>query len=481
MSTMAGKSDEGRSQPVVVRSPADVLRLLVATATLLALLLTEWLFGAAVVGFTHDLLRGLDALGETFITAVVVVTRVVALALLGAGLVVVVVRGHWRVLATAVLGAAAGAAIFAVADIWVETQRAALVELSDVAGPLSAPRFPSSTGLAVVAAVVTAAGPWITRRYRRLGWVLTFGLSAGVFVATPVSAAVGVAIASGWTAGALAVVALGAPSRRPTRESVIDGLRAVGVDLASLEPASVDARGSTPYFGSTADGRPLFVKTLARDERDADLLFRLYRYAMPRNLGDERPFSSLRRAVEHEAFMSLAAAQLGVRTPRIIGLAHAEPEGFTLCYEAVAGRSLDRVDAADLTDHVQAQIWNQLGILRRHRVAHRDLRLANLFLDRDGRIWLIDFGFAELAVSDLLLATDLCELVTSLSTKVGAARAVAGGSAAVGMDALRAALPRLHATYLSGATRTAIKDAPQLLDDIRARLAASAVPGAVST
>ena len=40
-------------------------------------------------------------------------------------------------------------------------------------------------------------------------------------------------------------------------------------------------------------------------------------------------------------------------------------------------------------------------------IAHRDLRLANVFLAADGVVWMIDFGFSELAASDLLMATDL--------------------------------------------------------------------------
>ena len=62
--------------------------------------------------------------------------------------------------------------------------------------------------------------------------------------------------------------------------------------------------------------------------------------------------------------------------------------------------------------------------LRGHRIAHRDLRLANVFLDNSGQVWLIDFGFSEVAASDLLLATDVAELLASSSLCVGAARAV---------------------------------------------------------
>ena len=111
------------------------------------------------------------------------------------------------------------------------------------------------------------------------------------------------------------------PSGRPG-QSIAAGLAAVGQPLAKLEQASLDARGSTPYFGTAPDGSKLFVKALGADERSADLLFRIYRRLQPRDLGDEKPDSSLRRAVEHEALVSLAARQLGVRTPRVRGVRH---------------------------------------------------------------------------------------------------------------------------------------------------------------
>ena len=92
--------------------------------------------------------------------------------------------------------------------------------------------------------------------------------------------------------------------------------------------------------------------------------------------------------------------------------------------------------------------------MRAHRIAHRDLRLANVFLADDGEAWIIDFGFSELAASDALLATDLAELLASSTTQVGAERAVAAGLAAVGPDAIVTALDRLQLPMLSGATRT---------------------------
>ena len=144
-----------------------------------------------------------------------------------------------------------------------------------------------------------------------------------------------------------------------------------------------------------------------------------------------------------------------------------------LAYQAVDGWSLDRVSPVLVTDELLAAVWCQLVQLRRHRIAHRDLRLANVFVDVDGQVWLIDFGFSELAASDLLLATDVAELVASSALLVGAGRAVSAAAAAVGWPALAAARGRLRPWSLSGATRRCLRDRPGLIDEIRRRIAAA--------
>ena len=114
-----------------------------------------------------------------------------------------------------------------------------------------------------------------------------------------------------------------------------------------------------------------------------------------------------------------------------------------------------------------------MSLLRRHRIAHRDLRLANLFRADDGRVWMIDFGFSEIAASDLLLATDVAELVASSSVVVGSERAVAPALATVDHDLLVVAADRLEPWALSGATRAAMKQRPGALDDLAVRLRAT--------
>ena len=226
-----------------------------------------------------------------------------------------------------------------------------------------------------------------------------------------------------------------------------------------------------PTSGPTTDGTALFVKALGADERSADLLFRIVRsLSCPGTSATSAPSPRCAAPSSTRLSWPWPPATSACRRRRLAGFATAEPDGFVLAYEAIDGRSLDRVDPDELTDDVLAGIWEQIAILRDHRIAHRDLRLANVFLADDGEVWMIDFGFSELAASDLLLATDLAELVASLSLKVGPERAVALAEAAVGSDDLEAALPRFDPKFLSGATRTAIKENPELIADVRSRI-----------
>jgi glycosyltransferase 2 family protein len=453
-----------------VRSPADVLRMAVAAFLLLVLLVVQWLFGDTLVVFMSQLLGGLAAIPDWILDALVVGSRLLALAVLAYLLLRVGLRHRWQAFSAMLCAGVLAAALVVLLDGVAQVDSGETVVPDLDLGPLSAGWFPSAAGVAVLAALLTATAPWTSRRWRRMGWVAVVGLTLVRFLASAVSFDSLRAVLIGWLAGGATLVALGAPLRRPTAETISAGLAAVGLPLASITPASVDARGSTPYFAVGADGGKLFVKALGRDERSADLLFRVYRWAQRRDLGDERPFSSLRRAVEHEAFLSLAARDLGIPTPRFRALATADPGAFVIAYDAVDGRSLDRVPLEQMTDDVLAAIWEQLGVLRAHRIAHRDLRLANLFLGADSSVLIIDFGFSEIAASDLLLANDVAEFVASSSIVVGAERAVAPALASVDAATLALAAERLRPWSLSGATRTAMSERTGLLDDLARRL-----------
>jgi len=455
------------------RSPNDVLRLVVAVAALLAVRLLQLILGDDAVDAARDLWRGLDTLPSWLVATLVLAAWGGGAALFVGGGALAVWQRRWRALAVTSLGAAIALGLAALLGWADEPTAPPVADVGGAAGWFA--DHPTATELlvAVTAAVATAAGPWVGRFWRRQAWGVVIALVVTRALVSPVAFASVRALLVGWCAGALAVVVVGTPPRRPRGAAIASGLRAVGVPVRRLDQASLDARGSTPWFAEGTDGRRLFVKALGTDERSADLLFRLYRRLSPRDLGDEAGYLSLRRAVEHEALLALAARDLGVRTPRVVALASAEPDAFVLVYEAVDGRSLDRLAPEEIDDELLRSIWAQVRVLRTRRLAHRDLRLANVFVAADRQVWMIDFGFAELAAGDTLLAADVAELLAATSLPVGVDRALAAAVAELGPEIAATAAARLQPWALSGATRTNLRQRPGLLDELRARVAAT--------
>src|SRR4051794_1830796 len=252
----------GMSEPIrqpVGRSPADILRVVVAAVIVLILLLLEWLVGDTLVAFASDLLRGLDAVPQWIIDVIVIGTRVLVVVVLGGGLVWILYGRRWRMLLTVLAAGALAVVVYGWANGLIDTRGADVVDVDGNLGLLTSDRFASTAAVAAVSGILTAAAPWLDRRWRKLGWTLVLGLMITTFIAAPIALGAIVALAIGWLCGAALLVAAGAPSRRPTTQAVIDGLGAVGLPVQRLDRAGVDARGSTPYFGVAADGDKLFV------------------------------------------------------------------------------------------------------------------------------------------------------------------------------------------------------------------------------
>ena len=274
------------------------------------------------------------AVPDWLLTTLIAGTRLLTAAVLVGGLLWTAVRARWAAPVSMVLGGVIAAVLVALLDGLAGVEEGAVVATPDSdIGLFTSGSFPTTIGLGVFAGALTAGAPWLSRRWRQVGWVAVIVLMLVRTLTSEMSFGSVQAVLLGWFAGAAAIVIVGAPARRAGAESIASGLATVGLAVDQITPASVDARGSTPYFAVTPDGERLFVKVLGRDERSADLMFRLYRKLQRHDLGDGRPFSSLRRAVEHEALLALAARDLGVRTPRLRTIAVAEPDSVVIVYD----------------------------------------------------------------------------------------------------------------------------------------------------
>jgi undecaprenyl-diphosphatase len=331
--------------------------------------------------------------------------------------------------------------------------------------------FPSGH-TAVAAALATVAAPWLPRPLRGLSWAVVAVVAvARVYVGAHLPFDVVGGMAVGWVTGAVVHLVRGAPVRLPTVEQVVTALRRMGLAASTAIPVLADARASTPFLAEAADGRRFFAKVVGREQRDADLLFKLYRFAVFREVEDEAPFATPKQQVEHEAYVTLLAGRAGVAVPTVVGVAAAEDGSGVYVQEQIAGRGLDAVDDATISDGLLRNMWQQVARLQRHRIAHRDLRLANWLVDDDEQPWLIDFGFAEAAAGPRRLMQDVAELLAATAARVGPARAVAAARTAISDAALVDAATLLQPLALSSVTRSQVRS-HTVLDRLRAEIAA---------
>ncbi|SDO46939.1 lysylphosphatidylglycerol synthase transmembrane domain-containing protein [Geodermatophilus sp. DSM 45219] len=451
------------------RSPSDVLRTVVfAVLALLLLGLARWARDESTA-LDEDLVQRLSfltpAVGRILAGAV---TLLVLASLVGAWAAPLVTR-HARLLGHLLISGVLAVLLLLGAG-WLVDRADTDALVAEVARRGGVDSTLTVDGVAVMAASFVVLGPFVSRRWRRAGarlLALVVLLRLLVPIAHPGTLAV--ALVLGALAGSATLLLLGRPSRRPTLGAVAAALTGGGLPPADLHPAVVDARGSVPYVATLQDGGRVFTKVMGADNRAADLLFRVYRFLRLKDVGDERPFSSLRRTVEHEALVSLLVRDAGARTPRLRAIAPVGSDSFLLSYDLVDGSTLDRLPPDSVPPLVLSQIWEQVAVLRRHSVAHRDLRRANILLDPTGTPWLIDFGFSEVAASPALLDADVAQLLVALALDVGVEPAVDAAIDRLGPEAVAAALPRLQPNSLSGATRDALRHRKeQLLPRIRA-------------
>ncbi|HEY2688719.1 MAG TPA: lysylphosphatidylglycerol synthase domain-containing protein [Streptosporangiaceae bacterium] len=430
---------------------------------------SRWLLGpaAAVVG----------GLGSG--TASRVLTGLVQVACLAAAALVVAAtlrHRRFRLLGGLAVGIAAAAVAAAGILYWMGGQHpdALAVNLSRDSWLTSA-AFPGPPLIAGAAAVTVAASPWMSRAWRRAAWLaLLVVVAARILTGTVLPMELVLALATGVTVGAAVLVVFGVPDRRMGSGEIAETLRSAGVPVASVRPADVETKGSRPFAAVAADGRRLFVKALGSDQRDADLLYRAYRAARLRNVGDVRPAASLFQAVEHQALVGVMAERAGVCVPSVDRVVRAGDTAL-LVMEWADGSSLEQFPAGQISDDLLAQLWAEVDKLHRAGIAHRSLRAANVMVSSAGQPQIVDFSFSELAATQRQMDLDLAELLASLATLVGEDRAVSSAAEILGPQGVAPSVPLLQPLALSAATRRAVAHHDGLL--ARTRAAAATASG----
>ena len=460
--------------PARYRHPGDVIRLIIAGLVLAGAL--------AVTAVTHGTYAGASATAVTAVAPSALAGRVLAglVQALFAGAavaaVVLTLRYHrYRMLAGLAGGAVlAGVVLTGIVYLAGGDRPRALAAGAGSWSWLTGASLAGPALLAAAVACTVAAAPWLTRPWRRTAWILLW-LAAVVRLITGTASPVEVvlAFAAGVTVGAGVLVLFGVPDRRIGPAEIAVALGSAGLPVTRVDPAPVEAKGSRPFTAVAEDGTPLFIKVLGSDQRDADLLYRAYRFLRLRDIGDTRPAASLIQAAEHQALVAVMAERAGVAVPTVRQVVKSADGSALLAMDRVGGSSLDLIPVQRISDTMIRELWQQVGGLHRARIAHRSLRAANVVVDGSARPWIVDFSFSELGATQRQIALDVAELLASLAVIAGPDRAVAGAVAVIGRDGLAAAVPLLQPLALSAGTRRAIARHDGLLAQTRAAAAAA--------
>lgn len=330
--------------------------------------------------------------------------------------------------------------------------------------------WPPTSALAAYTGAVVAASPAVPRRWRRALWSLLAVLALQrVVTATSAPLDVVLAIAVGGVVGSALLLVLGRHATILTDDGVQAALERAGLTVDHVEEVRGERRGQVFRAIGPLSGA---VRVKVIDEYDwrADRLHRAYRRVRLRDVGEQPGAGSPMRAVVTEAMLELLANTRGVRTPLVRAVARAPGGEVLLASDDIDGSPLSEVPDAALTDELLLRCWQEVARLREAGLAHHEMNLRHVVLDKDDGIWLRDLGHGEAAAGGGSLAGDVAELLAATAVRVGPVRAVAAAARALGTGALAEALVRLVPAALSPSTQSALRAAPgglqPLIDEV---------------
>jgi len=355
-------------------------------------------------------------------------------------------------------------------------------EMRALLGDIQPPTVFPPARLGIPTALLITASPHLVRPARRLGYAI-IALGSIAFVTLGASSTLGVVAALLSAAGAAAVVHLivGSSAGRPSLDDVRFALADMKVDITELGEADRQDAGLFAVAARGADGSELIVKLYGRDAHDAALVSTVWRTIWLRQPGSPVGFGRLRQ-VEHEALMTLLAAQAGIATDSVVTAGATATDDAvlvlrrsgTLLVEPGRFRDTDVAPdpvftGADVRPRLR-ELWQLLARLHDSGLAHGKLDADHLLVD-DGRLGLVHFRGAAVAPTPAQLRSDDAQLFITSIGLVGRERALEGLVEHRSVDEIEGLLPYLQPTALTADQRRMMKVLDIDLDALRADVA----------
>ena len=338
-------------------------------------------------------------------------------------------------------------------------------------------RFPVLQ-IALFMAVATAALPYLARSLQRLieFFIALVALASAVGGhGLPVNVLGSLAI--GWGTTAVVRLIFGSPLGLPSTDDVQALLDELGIPAGQVQPMARQVWGVAKYEATEPGrgelpGQRLGVAVYGRDAADAKLLTKIGRFLFYRDSGPSLTLTRLQQ-VEHEAYLTMRAGQVGAAVPEIVGAGTAGPsKDALLVYGQPAGRRLSEAAPGDISDAALDDLYRQLLALRRARIAHGAISGDVLLVNPAAQaIVLTDFRNASSNASPDQLDRDLAGALAASAVRAGAQRAAGAAARCLDPAALAGALQHLRRAGLDPVLSRSLRGSGGLLEDVRKQAA----------
>ena len=327
------------------------------------------------------------------------------------------------------------------------------------------------TQLAVAMAVALTGLPFLSRPMHRIvgTGLLLAALSALIGgYSMPLNVAASVAI--GWGMAAACHLAVGSPAGLLSAGEVTEAVRDLRVDVRGLAPVPGQEWGAQAFAGEDAQGRRLELAVYGRDAADAQWLTKLWRFLLYRDSGPTLMIHRLQQ-VEHEAYLTLLAARLGVLVPEVVAAGRCGPsDDAVLVTRPPPGPRLADLPGEQVSDDVLDAFLRSVLTLRAAGIAHGALSPETILVTGDGP-GLRDFRRASASAPVARTDRDVAAAVGAAAVVAGVDRVVAAAHRVLDVQTVQSVLTQLQRSTLDPVTVRMAKPHKDFLKSLRESLA----------
>lgn len=465
---------DGRDIPVsgsllqpLTRRTNDILRLVLASLFLALVITGSLVTRPQWIALEKSVSQIVGVLSPTQSDVVYLAYGLAIVALPFMILIGLIVAGQWKL-----LGAYATAGLSAIVLLSISGTGLAAprwhFDVHDRLSTLPAQLLDDPRWIGMLAAVLTVSGPWLPARWRHWWWTLLWAfvpIHLVISAVVPARSLVGLAV--GWVVGALVVLVVGTPALEVPLDAAVRAMAKAGFVVSRLTVVRPAGRGPLILSadGDDDSGRTALVELYGPHQRSGGALRQLWGKLKLRDTETAPLVTSMRRAVEHRALMTIAIGDAGLANTATVALAPLDRGWMLHSHKPARGTPIDRCAATTPV----VRLWEALRILNDRQIAHGDLRSQHITVD-DGAVLFGSFGSAEYGATDAQLQSDIAQLLVTASALYDPKSAVCAAIEVFGADTILSASRRLTKVAVPRFIRRSVPDAGTVISAARAEV-----------